>query len=278
MLDHTQKKNYLRAYEILDREFPKSAEYLWPNLATYLRVHLAALCGQNPRIPLASHELSPLPEEAHSLLKSFHRWAKREDSEAERKVYDQWLTQPGSLVSTLIASGWAGAALIIGQDEAFQIPPDSPDGLDFAYAKAMATRYDKNRALSWLGKLPKRSHAATLLYGEILIATQQTEEGLKQLQTIATSESPLASRALWTLALTELTRNQPAKTRELVLSNPSLAASTQGRELLARAALAEGNRTETAKIYSELGESSPDAMIFLSKEAFAAKNFAEARK
>lgn len=277
VLEHTQKKEYLRAYEILDREFPKSAELLWPNLATYLRVHLAALCGQNPRIPLASHELSPLNEDAHSFLKTFHRWAKREDTDTERAAYDQWLTHPGSLVSTLIASGWGGAALILGQDVAYQLPPGAPDGLDYAYAKVIANQGDTAKALKWLSALPTRSHAATLLQGEMLLAANQIDEGLACLKSLTTSQSPLASRAQWTIALTELNRNQPAQCRAAVQANPELAASTQGKELLARAALAEGDRTTATAIYTALGESSADAMIFLSKEAFAAKQFDQAR-
>jgi len=52
----------------------------------------------------------------------------------------------------------------------------------------------------------------------------------------------------------------------------------QGKELLARAALAEGSRPETLRIYQELGDQSADAMIFMSKEAFAAGDFEQARK
>jgi hypothetical protein len=44
------------------------------------------------------------------------------------------------------------------------------------------------------------------------------------------------------------------------------------------AALALGDRKESVRIYEKLGDQSADAMIFLSKEAFAAGDFADARK
>jgi len=95
---------------------------------------------------------------------------------------------------------------------------------------------------------------------------------------IAAGESPHASRAAWTLALAELDRGNPAKAREITLAAPALAAGVQGKEILARCALAEGSRAETLRIYQELGEQSVDAMIFLSKEAFAGGDFEQARK
>ena len=98
------------------------------------------------------------------------------------------------------------------------------------------------------------------------------------LGTLAAGSSPLASRARWTLALAELDRGNTAKARELTLADASFAESIQGQEILARAALASDNRKESTRIYEKLGDQSVDAMIFLSKEAFAAENFADARR
>ncbi|MCX6878499.1 MAG: hypothetical protein NTW21_32495 [Verrucomicrobia bacterium] len=104
------------------------------------------------------------------------------------------------------------------------------------------------------------------------------DRGLAVLHTLAAGTSPHASRASWTLALAELDRGNSAKARQLTLAAPTLAASVPGREILARIALAEGTRAETLRIYQELGEQSADAMIFLSKEAFAAGDFDQAWK
>lgn len=68
------------------------------------------------------------------------------------------------------------------------------------------------------------------------------------------------------------------RARELTLAHSNLAESTQGKEILARVSLGEQDRPAAVKIYQELGENSVDAMIFLSKEAFAAKDWAQARK
>jgi hypothetical protein len=50
-----------------------------------------------------------------------------------------------------------------------------------------------------------------------------------------------------------------------------------GKEILARCALAIDSRDEALRIYRDLGESSTDAMIYLSKDAFAKKDWPQAR-
>jgi tetratricopeptide (TPR) repeat protein len=161
-----------------------------------------------------------------------------------------------------------------------QLPPvaDGPAWFDYGYAKSMLLRGDRAPVQKWLESLPKRTEAADLLLGEILLTGGSVDQGLARLNTIAEGGSPLASRARWTLALTELDRGNTAKARELTLADASFAESIQGQELLARAALALGDRKESIRIYEKLGEQSVDAMIFLSKEAFGAENFADSRR
>ena len=66
--------------------------------------------------------------------------------------------------------------------------------------------------------------------------------------------------------------------RERVHACPELAAAPAGREILARIALTEGKPDAALTIYQELGVNSVDAMIYLSKDAFARKNWELARK
>ena len=262
----------------LEQGFPREAERLNPALALRLLVHLAASAGQDPRLPLAGREMPSESEDAHPFLNEFARWANHKNPGDADKLLETWLARPAAIVGTLIVTGWSGAAVIIGQGE--QLPPETaaPDWFDYGYAKALLRRDGPASTRKWLETLPARSTAAELLLGEILLTSGAVEPGLVVLQKIAATTNPLASRAAWTLALAELDRGHAAQARQITLASPALACSLQGKELLARIALAEGQRAETLRIYQELGDSSVDAMIFLSKEAFAAGDWAQARK
>jgi Tfp pilus assembly protein PilF len=262
----------------LDIGFPHEADRLWPDLALRLRVHLAARDGQNPRLPLAAVEPPSVPDNAHPFLIGFSTWAKRTETTGSNEKFEAWLAKPGALTGILLASGWGGAALIMGQAGQLVPDPEAPGWFDYGYAKSLLMRDGKGPARQWLESLPARSSAADLLLGELRLSSGAVDQGLALLQQIANGTSPLASRAAWTLALAELDRGKPAQARQITLASPGLAASVPGREILARIALAEGARAETLRIYQELGEQSADAMIFLSKEAFAAGDFEQALK
>lgn len=249
-------------------------------MALRLLVSLTAMDQQKPSLAMTGREFPPLPEDgaSHTFIQELNRWASRKVSETETEAMERWLARPVSLVGTLFASGWPGAAVIVGNSEQLAPVEDLPDWFDYGYAKSILLRGPSAPARKWLESLPKRTHAADLLLGEILLTEGEVDAGVAALNRIATGASPLASRALWTLALTELDRGNTAQAREMTLANASFAESTQGQEILARAALALGDRKESVRIYEKLGDQSADAMIFLSKEAFAAGNFAEARK
>jgi Tfp pilus assembly protein PilF len=262
----------------LDIGFPREADRLWPDLALRLRVHLAARNGENPRLPLAAMEPPSVADNAHPFLIGFSQWAKRTAPAGSNEKFESWLAKPDALTGILLASGWGGAALTMGKAGQLVPDPGAPEWFDYGYAKSLLMRDGKQPARQWLESLPARSNASDLLLGELRLSTGAVDQGLALLQQIANSPSPIASRAAWTLALAELDRGKPAQARQITMAAPGLAASVPGREILARIALAESARAETLRIYQELGEQSADAMIFLSKEAFAAGDFEQARK
>ncbi|MEI6654178.1 MAG: hypothetical protein WCP45_05365 [Verrucomicrobiota bacterium] len=266
------------ARQQLEVGFSREAERLWPDLALRLRVHLAAREGVNPRLPLGGHELPAVDGNAHPFLLEFRQWAQRADGAAGKPPFETWLAKPGALVGILFASGWGGAALIIGNAGKLVTESEAPEWFDYGYARALLQRDGKEPARQWLAALPARGSAAELLLGELLLTSGTVDQGLAVLEKIANGNSAHANRAAWTLALAELDRGNAAKARQVTLAAPGLAPSVPGKELLARIALAEGARAETVRIYQELGGQSADAMIFLSKEAFAAGDFAQARK
>jgi len=258
--------------------FPRAAENLKPDLALKLLAGLAAREGQDPHMVFAGRDMLPQPRNAHPFDQAFNNWVKRVGTDDERGHFEAWLAQPAATVATLLAVGWSGAALTVGQAEKLVPGPDAPDWFDAAYASALLIRDGKAPAQTWLESLPSRSKAAELQLGEILLTSGKVDKGLATLRQLAVPGSPVSSRASWTLALAELDGGNAAAARQVTVANPSFSDSVQGKEILARIALAEGSRAETIRIYKELGDQSADAMIFLSKEAFAAGDFAQARK
>lgn len=278
MLEALRKGDHGTARKQLENGFSHAAEALWPDLSLRLLAHLTARAGQDPRLPMASHDLPTPPDDAHPFVTNFSSWAKRKGDAASDARMTEWLARPSAAVGILFASGWAGAAVMVGHGDKLVAEVDAPEWFDYGYARSLLQRDGKGPARQWLAAQTARSSAAELLFGELLLTSGALEQGLARLQSLASGNSPLASRAAWTLALTELDRGNSAKARQITLGSSALAASVQGKELLARAALAEGSRPETLRIYQELGDQSTDAMIFMSKEAFAAGDFEQARK
>ena len=258
--------------------FPRTAESLKPDLAVKLLAGLAAREGQDPHVVFAGRDMLPPNQNAHPLDLAFNNWLKRVGTGDEQSHFEVWLAQPAATVATLLATGWSGAALTMGHAGKLVPGPDAPAWFDASYASAMLNRDGKAPVQAWLESLPARSNAADLLLGEILLTSGKVDQGLSILHRLAAPGTPVSNRASWTLALAELDRGNAAAARQVTLANPSFAESLQGKEILARIALAEGSRAETIRIYQELGEQSADAMIFLSKEAFAAGDYAQARK
>jgi len=278
VLEALRKDDPGTARKQLENGFSHAAEALWPDLELRLLAHLAARAGQNPHLPMAGHNPPSPPDDAHPFIASFSTWAKRKADAANDARMTEWLARPSAAVGILFASGWTGAAVMVGHGDKLVLEADTPEWFDYGYARSLLQRDGKVPARQWLSAQPTRSSAAELLFGELLLTSGALEQGLVILQTLAAGQSPYASRAAWTLALAELDRGNSAKARQITLASSALAASVQGKELLARAALAEGSRPETLRIYQELGDQSADAMIFMSKEAFAAGDFEQARK
>jgi len=278
LLENIRNGESKAARSQLETGFPRSAERLWPNLSLQLLTHLSARDGLDPRFPLAGRDAPTADPNAHPFELAFANWAKHLGTTDDLQHFETWIAQPSATTAILLATGWSGAALNVGGAAQFVPGPNSPDWFDSSYATALLRRDGKAAALTWLESLPIRSPEAELLLGQILLTSGKLDQGLATLQKIAASDSPLASRAAWTLALTELDRGDSAAARRITLANPALATSLQGKEILARSALAEGARSETLRIYQELGDQSVDAMIFLSKEAYAAGDFEQARQ
>lgn len=278
LLESIRKSDITDARGKLEAGFPRDADQLCPGLTMRLLANLVAADGGDPRISLAGRSIPKPADGSHPFVNDFAAWSSNPGKTPESARFLSWLAQPQALAGTLLASGWPGASVIVGNGEHLKPSGDWPEWFDYGYAKSILVRDGKEAARGWLEKLPARTSAADLLLGEIRLTSGSTEQGLDLLRKVAATGSAHASRASWTLALAELDRGNPRGAREITLADPSLTGSVQGKEILARAALAEGSKDETLRIYQELGGKSADAMIYLSKEAFAAGDFDAARQ
>lgn len=276
VLDAMSRKDWQRAAERLDWGFPANAEALVPGLASRLYVNAMVVAGADPVAALKGRKFPVLSEGAHPYLIEFDQW--RAQKPQDNPAFVAWMKQPSSLASMLYAHGWQGAAVSIAGGPSLKLEGEWPSWFDYGYAKCLLAWSGPSVARQWLESLGKQSEAAKLTYAEILLTQGKPEDGLKKLSEIAQQSSPHASRAAWTLALAELDRGNIKVAREVVDAQEELKQSVAGQEILARCALVEQKRDDAMSIYHQLGEQSVDAMIFLSKEAFAAKNWAEARK
>lgn len=276
VLDALARKDWQRAAERLDWGFPANADALIPGMASRLYVNAMVVAGSDARAALKGRKFPDLSPDAHPYLLEFEQWKARDTKQEDPFV--GWMKQPASLVAMLYAHGWQGAAVDLGGGVKLPLTGEWPKWFDYGYARCLLARSGAKISQQWLETLPRQSEAAQLTYAEILLTQGKPEEGLKKLSELAQQSSPHASRAAWTLALAELDRGNIKAASEVVNAQAELKESVPGQEILARCALVEQKRDVATSIYTKLGEQSVDAMIFLSKEAFAAKNWAEARK
>lgn len=276
VLEDLRKSNWENAKDRLEAGFSRTADNIAPGLSTRLQVNLAAITGSDPRIALAGKELPVLSKEPHPFLREFDDWKNR--SSATNDPLVRWLANPNSLVATFFAHGWHGAALDIGGGHELKPVAGAPDWFDFGYARCLLVRDGASVARKWIESLAEPSAAVQLTHAEILLTDGNVEQGMKKLAELATGDSIHAGRAAWTLALAELDRGNALEAGRWVKGNAELLASVAGREILARVALVDSKPDEALRIYRELGDQSTDAMIYLSKHAFAEKNWSEAKR
>jgi tetratricopeptide (TPR) repeat protein len=277
LLQDLKTGNKEEAFKSLD-SLPSQSLSLWPGLAPRLRAVLLAQSGQDPHLAFTTENNFEGSAETHSFIRDFTRWARHEMPADEDARFLAWLKTPESLPGLFLASGWVGVALDLGNDEQFLISDASPEWLAYGYAIAIKDRKGTDAAIRWLEKRTKHGPAESLMLGELLIATKQADRGLPLVRSVADGSSPQAGRAKWTLAMMALGNGKSQEARDLVQSNAELSSSARGIEILARAALLDGRKDEAEKLYLGITDQSTDALLFLSKEAYAAKRFADARK
>ena len=179
-----------------------------------------------------------------------------------------------AFAAACMSGGWIEAALTLWPSDSADAPP--PDWVAFGMAQCLRENRGRPAALAFLAKQPS-SPVLQLLEGELLLAEGRTDEGITKLRPLAAQPSDAGYRAAWLLAALAMDKGSPVAARDFVRGHPALATSVTGREILARAALAEGDEAGALRAYTSLRRESVEARMFLARRAFAAKDWKEAR-
>ena len=213
----------------------------------------------------------------HQFFVQLESLAKQERSVAQFRFppeFDALLRGPEAFAAAFLAAGWREAALQLyaGTDLS-----QRPDWLAYGLGQLLRMNRGNRAALTFLDK-QKPSPSLGLLSAEILIGDGKAAEGLKRLATLASENSPVGFRASYMLALASLDAGKYDDARGWVSRQPLLVKEIVGVELLARIALRQGQAAEADRLYRTVAKDSIEAKSYLARQAFAQKNWAEARR
>ncbi len=184
------------------------------------------------------------------------------------------LSSPQVFGALFLAAGWREAALSFL--EKAPPTPGQPSWLAYGHAQLLRLNRTDADALAFLEK----NHASPdlrLLRAETLLTTGRAAEAEAEFTALAAEVAPVGVRAAWILTTRALEAGNAAEARRLASAAP-LAGTTTGAELLARAAIALDQPEEAARHYTAVAKDSVEARAWLARRAFAAGDFATARR
>lgn len=246
------------ALKLLARASPQQAArhaFLRDTLQFLLETRTGA--GGNPPPDIPETKISGHP---------FWKWLNENKSDPEA------LRQPWVLPVLFCVSGWLRAGVDICK------PADlagAPEWAAYAVARAAQITGNPSHLAGFLAASPSKSPAMQLLRGEYAWTDNRTTEGRAILESLLGTPDA-GYRAAFLLGLESLARNDAAGARRVIARQPDFAKSVAGREILARAALAEGKEADALAIYNALGDTSDDARIYLARTAYNAKDWSRA--
>jgi Flp pilus assembly protein TadD len=263
------RDNHLNeAAGLLDRH---DAGISWsPGLEKTLR-----LLVQRQQAP-ADRSVCPLPAVPAGSHPFFRALARAGSGETPLSPEDErLLAGREAFAAACLAEGWMKAAIFLHD------PAADLNGLPdwFAYGLAQSTNFLEGPAAALRLLTRRRSTPLlTCLEGELQLATGNVADAIKLLTPLSAGTDDCGVRAASLLALERLGAKAPAEAERLVNANARLRDSETGREILGQAAVARGDLKTAAVIFQSLRDISPVAKEFLAGQAFAAGDFAEAKR
>lgn len=251
---------------------PRVASQAAPALHAALRLTLAVKFGAKPEQTGIAWPVRP---------GTGHRWwdvmggALQGDPAASREVA-AIAAGPHGVTAALLAAGWMGPACRLA-DWPRALQPDTPLWLQYGLLQSKRMVEGPAPALQWARDLPAVP-LIDLLRSEMQLGTARAPEAVKTLTRLATLPEDTGYAAAWRIATWQLEQGKPLEAERIVAHSPPLHASRLGAEILARCALAQGNKTAAQKLYESIADHSLEAGAFLAREAYAGRDWARARK
>jgi predicted Zn-dependent protease len=177
--------------------------------------------------------------------------------------------------AVFLSTGWNEAAI---QLRTLDVYPDSfPKWVAIAMTQALRTNRSNEEALTFAA-LQKPSEQISLLIGELLAASKQTDTALDKLRKMALEPTDVGLRASWLISQIYIERGEYQLAESSIESQPRLANSTLGKEVKARIALLQNNEQLANDIYTSILDSSAEAKSYVARRAYAAKDWSKAKQ
>lgn len=191
------------------------------------------------------------------------------------KESEELLKSPFALSAGLLAVGWDEAAIATQPTKI--IPEELPDWVAYGYTQAIRKNLGNMKAMEF-ATLQNKTAPMELLIGEIMLAQNNKDAAINQLEKLTDEEDLIGMRAAWLLSLLYLNENDFDKAKEIIAQNEKLTNSTLGQEALARIALAEGDMPLADKLYKQIANDSSEAKSYLARQAFQEQNWEKAKQ
>lgn len=202
---------------------------------------------------------------------------KQDDKSAQKipnEIHELLLSKE-AFAAAFLASGWYEAALQLHSLNV--LPASFPDWVAVGMTQALNANRGSEEALKF-ATMQKPSQGLSLIIGELLAATKNTDSALEHLKKLAKDKNEVGARAAWLISLIYIERSQYQKAKEMINSQPRLVHDTLGKETLARIAMLEGDTLQADKLYGEIVDKSSEAKSYLARKAFQEKDWKKARE
>lgn len=211
----------------------------------------------------------------HSFFKKLESLIAHRTPEQLPHEWKNLLMGPYAFAIAFLAAGWFKTALDFGIPTSF--PETTPQWIPYAYAQAIRYTQSPFKALEF--SLNQRtSKPMVLLIGQLMLELGDQDAALAKLEPLRKDVSKTGLQAALEIAKLELERKHYETVKSIVETNSRLQNSYQGKELLAKVAVAEGNPGLADHLYGEIEKQSFEAQFYLAQKARQQKDYARARE
>lgn len=194
--------------------------------------------------------------------------------EIPQDVKDLLLSEE-AFAAVFLAGGWYEAALELHKMSV--VPSGFPDWVAYNLTKAIRNNRGDLQALQFANR-QKQTPALSLLISEMYLSTGSPDAALEKLNQLVNEPGDIGFNASRLISIIYLEKKDYQAAQKSVESQPKLAESTVGKEILARVALKEGNVELANNIYTSIEKESAEAKSYLARVAFNQKEYARARQ